>query len=169
MVFNRALSRKRVAIDEHCFGILESRSQSLNGHRLLVNEFDDLKRASRWIIACAVFHNFLLENNEPIDEGQKKKERVAEADRALAEELRGTAAAGEDSTSDGKMKRGQLKRNSMQKKQYNCHIFIKGNIFIRVINQIIVDCQIFLRQRYIVYGRNLVDLKQILLPWRSFA
>jgi len=64
-IFNYRLSNIRVRV-EHCIGILKARFQSLRGLRILIRSKNDVVRCVRWIRACAVLHNMLLE--EPLED-----------------------------------------------------------------------------------------------------
>ena len=58
--FNQKLFRIRVDI-EHTFGILKGRWGSLTGLRLLLRSKKSYKFAVRWITACCVLRNILLD------------------------------------------------------------------------------------------------------------
>lgn len=58
--FNRALSSVRVRV-EHCIGRLKGRFQSIRGMRALISKGEDNKRANRWLSACAILHNILID------------------------------------------------------------------------------------------------------------
>lgn len=64
-VFNSTVTRLRVC-NEHCIGILKAKFQSLRELRSLVRNRRDVIRCTMWIMACAVLHNFTLE--EPAEE-----------------------------------------------------------------------------------------------------
>ena len=56
--FNLLFSKARVAV-EHTIGLLKNRFCSLKGLSHQLQKLDDLKAVNRWVIACAVLHNFL--------------------------------------------------------------------------------------------------------------
>lgn len=57
--FNRKLSSLRIDI-EHAFGILKGRWGSLVGLRILLRLKNLYKFAVKWITACCVLHNILV-------------------------------------------------------------------------------------------------------------
>ena len=57
--FNKILASTRV-VNEHCIGMLNNRFQCLKGLRVVIQNKDHHKRAVYYIRACAVLHNFLL-------------------------------------------------------------------------------------------------------------
>ncbi|POW20312.1 hypothetical protein PSHT_03713 [Puccinia striiformis] len=61
--FNRHLSGMRVAI-ENCIGLWKNRFQSLRGLRLRIANKQDMVRATAWIMACAVLHNYLNQGED---------------------------------------------------------------------------------------------------------
>lgn len=65
--FNRHISSQRVAV-EHTIGILKGRFQSLKELRVIISKDAGHKRACEWIQACAVLHNFLLEQGDEWEE-----------------------------------------------------------------------------------------------------
>ncbi|EFP83918.1 uncharacterized protein PGTG_09631 [Puccinia graminis f. sp. tritici CRL 75-36-700-3] len=61
--FNAHLLRSQALI-ENCIGTLKGRFQSLNGLRLRIDGKKDQIRVNAWIMACAVLHNFLNQEDE---------------------------------------------------------------------------------------------------------
>ena len=59
--FNRVFSEFRVRI-EHCFSCLKERFNSLKELKLIINGNESIKKASIWIMVCAILHNVLLED-----------------------------------------------------------------------------------------------------------
>ena len=58
-IFNRTFSQYRIRI-EHCFGLLKERFNSLKELKMQIEEFNSVKLACRWILVCAILHNFLI-------------------------------------------------------------------------------------------------------------
>lgn len=67
--FNTLHGRARVVI-EHAFGMLKLKFQSLQNLPVKINRRSDIGKASAWVIACMVLHNFLRLHldNELVDE-----------------------------------------------------------------------------------------------------
>ncbi|KAH9471654.1 hypothetical protein Pst134EA_033298 [Puccinia striiformis f. sp. tritici] len=61
--FNRHLSGVGVAI-QNCIGLWKNRFQSLRGLRLRIANKQDMVRATAWIMACAVLHNYLNQGED---------------------------------------------------------------------------------------------------------
>ena len=59
--FNTCMAHGRVRC-EHCFGILKGKWQSLRGLRLLINDEEQYKFATNWIIACMILHNLAIDD-----------------------------------------------------------------------------------------------------------
>lgn len=64
--FNQKLSSVRVDI-EHAFGILKGRWESLIGLRLMIWSREKYKLAVKWITACWVLHNILVDLKDDWD------------------------------------------------------------------------------------------------------
>jgi hypothetical protein len=65
--FNYHVSKIRVR-SEHCIGYLKGRFQSLRGLRVRIQNSQDIRRASAWIISCICIHNFVLDLEYPEDD-----------------------------------------------------------------------------------------------------
>lgn len=65
--FNLYVAQTRIAI-EHCNGILKGKFQSLQELRITIRDRKTLIEAGRWIRACCIMHNFLLEDSTDIEE-----------------------------------------------------------------------------------------------------
>jgi hypothetical protein len=68
--FNKRLSRIQIDI-EHAFDILKSRWKSLIDLRLQIRDIKDYTYAIRWIIACVVLHNILVDIQNDWDEEEE--------------------------------------------------------------------------------------------------
>lgn len=69
------------ACNEHTIGMLKRRFMSLRELPILVKEETyekDMSRAQDWIVACAILHNFLIEQNEILDPKLCRDEFVME-------------------------------------------------------------------------------------------
>ena len=60
-LFNHFLSKMRMKV-EHCNGMIKGRFQCLRGLRNMVRHKKDHRRVVYWIRACAVLHNFLIDD-----------------------------------------------------------------------------------------------------------
>lgn len=85
--FNYHLSKLRV-VSEHCLGMMKMRFQSLRGLRGAINGVRDMGRLNLWIMACAVLHNYLLDeeqlsfwDDEDMESLQRQWELEAEQNR----------------------------------------------------------------------------------------
>ncbi|CEP10361.1 hypothetical protein [Parasitella parasitica] len=60
--FNKVISSMRVRI-ENCFAMLKGRFRSLEELRLDTNNGNDMLLHSKWLRACCILHNFLLDHD----------------------------------------------------------------------------------------------------------
>jgi hypothetical protein len=60
--FNAELSRQRGEVDEECVGMMMKRWQSLHAIPLKLTDAYAAHRLDRWIRACVILHNFLLDH-----------------------------------------------------------------------------------------------------------
>ena len=100
--FNRRLSRIRIDI-EHTFGILKGRWKSLTGLRLRIRNKKGYIYAIRWITACVVLHNVLLDMH---DEWEEEEGWWTSEEEAHDEELKHLATR---QMMEGILKREQVK------------------------------------------------------------
>jgi len=76
--FNTCIAHVR-ACNEHTIGMLKRRFMSLRELPILVREHTyekDMERAQDWVVACAILHNFLIEQKELLDPEPCKEDFV---------------------------------------------------------------------------------------------
>ncbi|XP_054085161.1 uncharacterized protein LOC128921451 [Zeugodacus cucurbitae] len=64
--FNKTFSQYRNRI-EHCFGMLKERFGSLKGLRLQIKNEKCMRKVNKWILCCALLHNFILQQDDYFD------------------------------------------------------------------------------------------------------
>ena len=77
-IFNKILASTRV-VNEHCIGMLKGRFQCLRGLRVVIRNKRHHKKAVYYIRACAVLHNFLLDDYYDLDWNEENEDGDNEA------------------------------------------------------------------------------------------
>lgn len=75
--FNKTFSRYRIRI-EHCFGILKERFNSLKELKIQIKNESSIQLSCRWILVCAILHNFILMQGENEDIFEVSNEAAAD-------------------------------------------------------------------------------------------
>jgi hypothetical protein len=80
--FNSYHGQARVKI-ENAFGMLKRRFQSLKSLPVVIKKERHIYKASNWILACVVIHNFVREGleEELVDDDMDENENEVNADR----------------------------------------------------------------------------------------
>lgn len=93
--FNQIHGSARVKV-EHSFGMLKLKFQSLKSLPIRIDKRSDIQKASQWIVACVVLHNYLRENaqGDPVVEDRVREE--AQRERAIDDVQEDAGLPGDD-------------------------------------------------------------------------